>query len=94
VCGCSPEVVGKMSTDDLILTVLVGIFFSFLSKWEKAPPKYYSCPEYCSVIHTHIGAKYEEKEPNEQGPLPSDKFIAYDDEPTNASDNDDIGSSE
>ena len=94
MCGCLLEVVGKMSVDDLILTVLVSILFNFLNKWEKEPPKYYSCPEYCSVIHTHIGAKYEKEEPNKQRPLPSDKHIAYDDEPTDASDNNDIRSSE
>ena len=45
-------------------------------------------------MHIHIGVISEEKKTNEQGPLPSDKWIAYDDEPTDAPDNDDIGSSE
>ena len=81
-----------MSVDDLILTVLVSILFNFLNKGEKDPPKYYSCPEYCSVIHTHIGAKYEKEEPNKQRPLPSDKWLAYDDESANEPDTSDIGS--
>ena len=83
-----------MNTDALILGLLMGLLFGLLNNMEERQPKYYSCPSYCSVIHTHIGVKDEEKEPNEQGPLPSDKWIAYDDEPADAPDNDDIGSSE
>ena len=83
-----------MGLSDLIFGLLIGLFFGFLDSLDKKPPKNYSCPKYCGVVHTHIGVKHEEKEPNEQGPLPSDKWLAYDDEPADAPDNDDIGSSE
>ena len=55
----------------------MGLLFGLLNNMEEKQPKYYSCPRYCSVIHTHIGVESEEKKTNEQGPLPSDKWIAY-----------------
>jgi hypothetical protein len=83
-----------MSTNDLIFGLLIGMLFGLLNNLEDSTPKNYRCPDYCGVIHIHIGVKHEEKEPDKQGPLRGDKYIAYDDEPTDASDNNDIGSSQ
>ena len=83
-----------MGVSDLIFGLLIGLFFGFLNKLENKPPKYYSCPEYCGVVHNHIGVVHEEKETDKQGPFSNDEWIAYDDEPTNAPDNHGIRGSE
>lgn len=83
-----------MGSDDLIFGLLIGLLFGFLNNLEERQPKYYSCPEYCSVVHTHIGVKNEKKEPNKQRPLSGDKWLAYDDEPADAPDYNGIGSGE
>jgi hypothetical protein len=76
-----------MVGNDLIFGMLIGLLFGILDTLENKKPKYYSCPSYCAVIHSHIGADNEEKEPNEKGPVQSHGYPAHDDKPKHAASN-------
>tara|TARA_R100001244_G_scaffold69262_1_gene56627 strand:- start:111 stop:362 length:252 start_codon:yes stop_codon:yes gene_type:complete len=75
-----------MDVSDLIFGLVIGLFFGYLEELDNKPPKYYNCPTYCGIVHEHIGVIHEEKETDKQGPLPDDKWLAYDDEPADAPD--------